>query len=64
MKQMLNVEIIKSNKKFKNPLAGAINIAIEDAERYGTTLVIKGKDGKIKEVTPAQMRRILKSTKS
>jgi len=61
---MLNLKITETKKKFKNPLAGAINIAIEDAERYGTTLVIKGADGKIKEVTPAQMRRIVNSKKS
>ena len=61
---MQDLTITMSNKKPKNVLADAIYIAIEDAERYGTTLVIKGKDGKIKEVTPSQMRRILKSKKS
>jgi hypothetical protein len=52
-----------TNAKPKNPLAGAINIAIEDAERYGTPLVIKGKDGKIREISPAQMRRLVSKKK-
>lgn len=57
---MQKLEIRTTTKKAKNPLAGAIDIAIKDAERYGTPLVIKGKDGKIKEVTPAQMKRLIK----
>ena len=52
-------QIKKATGKPKNHLAGAIHIAIEDAERWGTSLVIQGKDGKIREVTPAQMRRIV-----
>lgn len=60
---MQKFEVVKSNKKPKNALAGAIDIAIRDAEHYGTSLVVKGKDGKIKEVTPAQMRRIISKTK-
>ncbi|GEM_PF-2302016 len=49
--------------KPKNVLAGAIDIAIEKAERFGTSLVIK-RNGKVEEVTPAQMRRMLKKKKS
>lgn len=56
-------QIKYSKAKPKNPLAGAINIAIADAELYGTSLVIKGKDGKIRDVTPAQMRRIVSARK-
>ena len=52
-------KIQPSKKKAKNPLAGAIDIAIKDAERFGTPLVIKGKDGKIREVTPKQMKSII-----
>lgn len=63
MKRMQKIDIEYTKKKMANPLAGAINIAIADAERYGTSLVIKGKDGKVKEVSPAQMRRIIKSKK-
>jgi hypothetical protein len=47
----------------KNPLAGAIDIALADAERYGTTMIVKGKDGKIEEVTPAVLRRRLAKSK-
>lgn len=59
MKQMQKLEIQRTTKKHKNLLAGAINIAIKDAERYDTSLVIKGKDGKIREVSPAQMKRMV-----
>lgn len=57
--QLEDIQINKKDRKGKNPLAGAINIAIAKAERFGTTLVIK-RNGKIEELTPAQMRRILK----
>jgi hypothetical protein len=56
-------QIRYSKAKPKNPLAGAINIAIQDAERYGTPLIIKGKDGKIREVSPSQMKRIVTAKK-
>lgn len=49
-----------SKAKPKNALAGAIDVAIDKAERYGTPLVIK-RNGKIEELTPKQMRRIFKS---
>ena len=48
--------------KSKNILEGAINIAIEKAERYGTPLLIK-REGKIKEVSPKQMKLILSRKK-
>ncbi len=50
-----------ADKSHKNLLAGAIEIAIRDAEIHGTTLVIKT-NGKIEELTPKQMRARLKKT--
>jgi hypothetical protein len=43
-------------------MKGIALAAIEKAERYGTKLVIK-ENGKIKELTPAQMRRRLAKKK-
>lgn len=58
---IIETRIAKS--KPKNVLAGAIYIAIEQAERFDTPLIIKDKSGRIKEVSPAQMRRMLKKRK-
>ncbi len=55
-----NAKIKKTATKIKNPLAGAIYIAIEKAERFKTSLVIK-EDGEIKHISPAEMRKRLKS---
>lgn len=57
------IETKVSSAKPKNVLAGAIYIAIENAELFGTPLVIKGKNGRIREVTPAEMRRIVSRSK-
>lgn len=43
----------------KDILAGAIEIAIRDAEIHGTKLAVKT-NGKIEELTPKQMRARLK----
>ena len=52
------IEGKESKSKAKNILAGAIDIAIAKAERFGTPLVVK-RNGKIEEVSPAVMRRRL-----
>ncbi len=54
-----DLKIQPAKKKAKNLLEGAINIAIKDAERFGTSLVIKDKNGQIREVTPKQMKTII-----
>ena len=61
MNRISDIELKPSNRKPKNIIAGAVDIAIEKAERYGTPLVIKT-NGKIREVSPAQMKRIVKSS--
>lgn len=53
------IKTVQSKKSPKNILKGSINRAIEKAERFNTQLVIQDKDGRVKRVTPAQMRRIL-----
>lgn len=58
------MEAILANARFSKrkpnaELSGAIYIAIEDAERYGTSLVVM-RDGRIEEVSPQDMRRRLK----
>lgn len=60
---MQEIEIFKAKRKPTNLLAGAIDIAIKDAERFGTSLVIKGADGRIKEVSPSAMRKIIAKKK-
>lgn len=59
----INIEDWKpaGKKKPKNSARGAINIAIEDAERFKTPLIVRRnvKNGKIEEVSPAVMRRRL-----
>ncbi len=50
-------------KKPKNALKGAIEIAIRDAERYGTDLVIKT-GSKIERVSPKAMRKRVGALKS
>ncbi len=57
------IETRISKKKPKNVLAGAIFLAIENAEIFKTPLVIKGKDGRIKLVSPSQMKRIVARAK-
>lgn len=54
-------KIVKS--KAKNLLEGAIGLAIEDARRFGTNLVV-AHNGKIEEITPAAMKRRLARRKS
>ena len=44
-----------AKRKPKNILAGAINIAIQKAERFGTPLVFKS-NGKIMKVDPSDMK--------
>ncbi len=51
-------KFIETKKKPKNILSGAINIAIEKAERFGTPLVIK-RNGKIEEISAKAMKRRL-----
>lgn len=58
MRQYVNIKFVKTNKAPKNILAGAISVAIEKAERFGTPMVIK-RAGKILEVSPAQMKKIV-----
>lgn len=58
----MNIELKQSKSKPKNVLAGAVEIAIQQAERYGTSLVIK-RNGRIEELTPAQMRRLSKTSR-
>jgi hypothetical protein len=55
----MNIEIRPARKKPKNILSGAIDIAIEKAERYGTPLVVK-RNGKVEEITPREMKRRLR----
>lgn len=50
---------IRKRSAPKDILAGAIDIAIRDAEIHGTKLAIKT-NGKIEELTPKQMRARLK----
>lgn len=61
--QLDEIQIKKADKRGKNLLAGAVDVAIKKAERYGTPLVIK-RNGKIEELTPKQMRRIVKRKSS
>ena len=56
---LLGLKIQASKKKAKNMLAGAIDIAIKDAELFGTSLVIKGKNGQVREVSPRQMKNLI-----
>lgn len=56
----MNINALLNNKrtvkpKHKNLAAGAIDIAIRDAEIHGTKLAIKS-NGKIEELTPDEMR--------
>ena len=53
------IEGKESKSKAKNILAGAIDIAIAKAERFGTPLVVKHKR-KIEKVSPAVMRQQIK----
>lgn len=62
MKNLDQIKTIIKKHQPKNLAADAIYLAIEEAERYGTTLAIK-RDGKGKFVTPTQMKRILKTSK-
>lgn len=57
----MSIEFKQTKKTPKNPLNGAVEIAIKKAEQFGTTLVIKGKNGKIREVSPKQMRRLVEA---
>lgn len=53
IKDLSNAKIVK--KKPENIAAGAIHIAIRDAEIHGTKLAVKS-NGKIEELTPDEMR--------
>jgi hypothetical protein len=57
----MNIETIPAKGKPKNALKGAIKVAIKAAELYSTSLVIKSRSGRIISVTPAQMKRKLRS---
>ena len=56
---LLGLKIQASKKKAKNMLSGATDIAIKDAELFGTSLVIKGKNGQVREVSPRQMKNLI-----
>lgn len=60
IESFLNAKITKKSPP-ADILAGAIDIAIRDAEIHGTKLIIKT-NGKIEELTPDEMRARLKST--
>ncbi|MCB9983394.1 MAG: hypothetical protein H6861_06955 [Rhodospirillales bacterium] len=49
---------LAGRRKPKNVLAGAIDIAIRDAEIHGTDLIIKT-DGKVRHVSPQAMKKRL-----
>ena len=57
----LDIEFKPTKRKVKNPLAGAIDVAIRDAEIYGTDLVIKT-NRHIERLSPEEMKRRLKSS--
>ena len=54
IEELLNVEV-SAFDPHENLLAGGVDIAIRDAEIYGTKLVIK-RNGKIEHLTPDEMR--------
>ena len=56
----MNIERRPAKGKPKNALSGAINIAIQKAERFDTPLVVK-RNGKIEEITPKEMKRRLRA---
>jgi len=49
-------------RKPENLLAGAIDIAIRDAEIHGTDLIVK-RNGTIEKLSPAAMKRRLAKSK-
>ncbi|HQX27563.1 MAG TPA: hypothetical protein PKX38_06465 [Alphaproteobacteria bacterium] len=57
----MNIETVPAKGKPKNVLKGAIQVAIKNAERYRTSLIVKGRDGRIQSLNPSQMKRRLKS---
>ena len=54
----LGFDIKVTKAKPKNLLAGAIDIAIRDAEIHGTELIVK-RNGKIEKLSPKALKRRL-----
>jgi hypothetical protein len=59
----MNIETVPAKGKPKNVLKGAIQVAIKNAERYRTSLIVKGRDGRIKSLKPSEMKRRLQKSK-
>lgn len=64
MKPFVQLQTTMAKPSGKNPLAGAIDIAILNAERYGTKLIIRNNSGRMEKVTPAEMRRRLDASRN
>lgn len=58
----MNIEVRPAGKKARNALSGAIDIAVEQAERYNTPLVIK-RNGKVEEVSAKAFKKQMSKAK-
>ncbi|MCE7888031.1 MAG: hypothetical protein DYH13_11100 [Alphaproteobacteria bacterium PRO2] len=59
----MNIETVAAKGKPKHVLKGAIHVAIKNAERYKTSLIVKGRDGGIKSLKPSELKRRLQKSR-